>query len=254
MSLLASIRRGPQARPPIITVYGGGGIGKSSFAAAAPAPIFIQTEDGLGSIDTSSFPLAKSYGDVVGAIEALLTEQHAYQTVVLDSLDHLEPLVWAETARRHNKADIEAFGYGKGFLFAQDVWRELLAGFIALRERGLAVILIAHSDVKRFEDPATEGYDRYVLKLHKGASALIVESSDIVGYAAERVITKTSDAGFNKQIVRGVSTGERLLHVTEKPSHIAKNRYSLPDALPLSWDVLVAAMNASLTTPAARAA
>lgn len=253
MSLLASIRRGPQARPPIITIYGGGGIGKSSFAAAAPAPIFIQTEDGLGSIDTSSFPLAKCYGDVVGAIEALLTEQHSYQTVVLDSLDHLEPMVWAETARRHGKADIEAFGYGKGFLFAQDVWRELLAGLIALRERGMAVVLIAHSDVKRYEDPVSEPYDRYVLKLHKLASALIVESSDVVGFAAERVIVKTSETGFNKTITRGISTGERLLHVTEKPAYVAKNRYTLPDTLPLSWDALVAAMNQSFN-PVAQAA
>ena len=48
---LQSIRRERVSRPPIIVVYGGPGVGKTTFAAGAPGAIFVRTEDGLGNIE-----------------------------------------------------------------------------------------------------------------------------------------------------------------------------------------------------------
>lgn len=239
---LASLQRTRSSRPPRLVVYGSHKIGKSTFAASAPAPVFIQTEDGLDGIETTAFPLAQTFDDVMSAIATLYSEQHEYQTVVLDSLDWAERLIWAHTAQQHGKTDIEAFGYGKGYMFAADYWRELLDGLNALRnERGMAVICLAHHAIKRFDAPDIEPYDRYQIKLHERASALVQEWADVIGFANYEVFTAKSDVGFSKDVTRGVTTGRRLLYLTERPAFQAGNRYGMPDSVELSWQAFLAA-------------
>ena len=238
---LESLRRGGDPRPPLLLTYGVAGVGKTLFATSAPRAVVVQTEDGLGIISASTFGVLRSFDAVMEALGSLYTEAHDFETLVVDSLDWLEPLVWQHTARTHNQPDIESFGYGKGYLAALDTWRSLLDGVNALRdERGMGVILIAHAEIKRFDSPETEPYDRYQPKLHRSASALVQEHVDAVLFANYRVSTLKSDVGFNKKVVRGVSGGDRLLHTCERPAFLAKNRFGLAETLPLSWDELAA--------------
>ena len=240
---LDSLRRSGDARPPRLLVFGTAGIGKTTFATEAPNAVVIQTEDGLGSIAVPTFGLLRSFSEVMQAIGSLYDEAHDFQTVVLDSLDWLEPLIWQHTAQQHNQPNIEAFGYGKGYLAALDNWRVVLEGLNALRdERGMAVILLAHAEIKRFDSPETDPYDRYQPKLHTRASALVQEHVDAVLFANYRITTLKSDAGFGKKVVRGVSGGDRLLHTVERPAFLAKNRFGLPETLPLSWPDFAAAV------------
>lgn len=225
---LTTIRKGKHIQPPRLVIYGPHGLGKSEFGAQAPAPIFIQTEDGLGTIDTSAFPLCKSYADVMGCIETLYTTEHPYQSAVLDSLDWLEPLVWAETCRIHNQKDIEGFGYGKGYKQADDQWRSMLDGFSALREKGMQVIFTAHCHIKRFDSPETEPYDRYMPKLHERASELVQEWADAVLFSNYKTMVVEKDVGFNQKAARGVTTDQRMLYTVERPAFKAKNRFGLP--------------------------
>jgi hypothetical protein len=214
-------------------------VGKTSFAASAPAPVFIQTEDGLGTMDAPTFGLLKSYDDVMEAIGALYSEKHPYQTVVLDSLDWLEPLIWASVAKANGWANVETPGYGKGYVAALDAWRVLLDGLNALRdEKGMTVIGIAHSEIKRFDSPENEPYDRYTIKLHARASALLQEHVDCVLFANYRISTVKSEVGFNKKVVRGVGGHDRLLYTAERPAFLAKNRFGLPESVPLEWQQL----------------
>jgi hypothetical protein len=234
---LKSLRRGRSFDPPRVVIYGEHGIGKSTFAASAPGLVFIPTEDGIANLETTSFPTCASYADVRDAIGALYDEPHEFAAVCLDSLDWLEALIWQHVCREHGKTSIEKFDFGKGYVFAADVFRELLSGFNALRtERGMAVILTAHCQIKRFDDPTAEPYDRYMPKLHKTASALVQEWADVVGFASEKMVVRKEDiGGFQKQARRAISTGERVLHVTRTAAFDAKNRYGLPDTLPLDW-------------------
>jgi len=147
---LASLRRGGDARPPRLLTYGVAGVGKTLFATSAPHPVVVQTEDGLGTISAATFGVLRSFDAVMEALGSLYTEAHDFETLVVDSLDWLEPLVWQHTARTHNQPDIESFGYGKGYLAALDTWRSFLDGVNALRdERGMGVILIAHAEKDR---------------------------------------------------------------------------------------------------------
>ena len=240
---LSSIRKGKTIHAPRIFIYSTHGIGKSTWASRAPNPIFICTEDGLGTIDTSSFPLAKSSKDVMDAISALYTEDHDYKTVVIDSADWLENILVTEIERTH---DAKELAYGKGSLILADQWRNILNGLNALRnDKHMTVIVIGHCEIKRFDSPEVEPYDRYQPKLQGRASALLQEWADAVLFANYQTLIKKDDVGFNKTNNRGITTGARLLYTQETPAYLAKNRFSLPPSLPLDWDAFVSAIAAS---------
>lgn len=232
---IESIKRGTSNLPPRITIYGPPGIGKSTFAAGAPNPIFIQTEDGLAGIDVPHFPLAKKYEDVSQALKTLATEKHDFKTVVIDSIDWLENLLFNHIAQKSKKESIEDFGYGKGYVVASEEFQILLDALNYLREeKKLAIILIAHSQIKHFDDPRTESYDRFELKLHKRINSLLVEWSDVIAFADEHAhFTKEKETAKAK--ARG--TGSRKLFLERSPAFEAKNRYALPPILDLDFSV-----------------
>lgn len=240
---LAQLTRAGTPKPPRLLVHGVAGVGKTTFASQANQPVFIQTEDGLGTLPVAHFPLARTFEEVLEALVALYTEPHDFQTVVVDSVDWLEPLIWAKACRDNGWASIEDAGFGKGYLAALTYWRQYLDGLNALRDdRGMTVIQIAHTDIKRFDSPEHDPYDRYVIKLHSRAAALLQEHSDAVLFANYRISTVKADVGFNKKVNRALGSGERVLHTAERPAFLAKNRYGLPETLALDWASFAQAM------------
>jgi hypothetical protein len=225
---LSQILRGKQPAPRRVMVYGTQGIGKSTFGAAAPGAVFVPTEDGVGLIDCAKFPLARSYGDVMAALRELQTEAHEFRTVVIDSLDWLERLVFEEVCAGENVTNIERIGYQKGYTFALNYWRPLLAQLDELRfSRQMGVVLIAHAKVEKFQTPEDAAFDRFSPRLHKLASALVQEWCDEVFFC-------TYSAASNPQKVRNAEP-ERLMRTSEGPTHVAKNRLGMPAELPLEW-------------------
>ncbi len=250
---LSSLNRLSAPKPPRIVLYGVHGIGKNTFASAAPKPVLINIEDGQPS-DTpiDAFPRATSFTEVMEALTALCSEDHDFETVVVDSLDWLEPLVWRETCSRKQWADIEDPGYGKGYLAALDTWRDYFDAINFLRdEKHMAIIQTAHAQISRFNSPESEPYDRYEIKLQKLASGLAQEHADIVLFANYKVSTTKTDVGFNKKVTRGVGGGQRVIYTEERPAFLAKNRHRLPPELPLDWNALASAMSAASAAAAA---
>ena len=242
---LQSIQRTKRMRAPKIVIAGPGKIGKTTFAAHAPNAVGILTEDGADAVDAAAFPLAQSLTDVYEAISTLLKEEHNYESVFLDSLDWLEPLLHAHVCAANKWDTIESPGYGKGYIAAAEEWRNLLSGFEALRQqRNMAVILIAHDKIKHFESPLHEGYDQYVLKLHDRAGALVQEWADVIGWANYQIVTTQSDAGFGNKETKARTTGKRILHVEPHPAHMGGNRFSLKN-MPLDWEAFAAALAAN---------
>jgi len=236
-SLLKQVQNGKRPVPRRVMLYGIPGIGKSTWGAMSDSPVFVQTEDGLSEIECAKFPLADTYAQVIAALSELYAEEHTYQTVVIDTLDWLERLIWAEVCRKRTVESIEDIGYAKGYVFALTQWREVLDGLTALRnERGMTVILIAHSQIEKFQSPTADTYDRYGPRLHKHASAMVQEWADEVLFATYKVQTKQVDEGFERKRTRAVGQPERVVYTTEGPAHVAKHRLpGLPDELPLDY-------------------
>ena len=238
---LSSLERtGSAPKPPIITLYGTGKIGKSTLAASFPNPVFIRTEDGTDALSVDAFPLATTFQDVKDAISSLCGE-HDFKTLVVDSLDWLEPLIWDEVAGDQgaasvNDESVKALTFGKGMLLAADKWREdYLRAINYLRDhKGMTIIQIAHHQIKRFDAPDVDPYDRYGIKLHKAASALVAEDSDIILFANYKTMTKEKDVGFDKKVTRALGNGTRVLHTVEAPAWQAGNRYNMPAEIVLN--------------------
>jgi hypothetical protein len=231
---LSSLRRIKAIYPPIMVAYGVHGVGKTTFGIEWPDPVFIQCEDGTPGGPNEPVIIGsnkvKTFKDILNAIGELVNEDHDYKTLVIDSLDAMEPLVWAHVAEENKWDSVESPGYGKGYVFVDVAWRDFLDGCRTLTRSGVAVVLIAHSDNVKFNDPIVGEYSRYVIKLHKRGSALVQEAADIVGFFNYRTTLKTEDKGF-KKITRGVGGGDRQMHFEERPSFLAKNRYQMPESV-----------------------
>jgi hypothetical protein len=113
----------------------------------------------------------------------------------------------------------------------------------------MAIILLAHSDTKKYEAPDHEPYDRYKLRLHDRFAHLVHDWCDAMLFANWKVHVVKDTGTLDKKTTRGVGTGERVMYTEERPAWWAKNRYSLPFELPLSWNALQDAMATSVQSP-----
>jgi hypothetical protein len=147
-------------------------------------------------------------------------------------------MIWAATCKRLNVSSIETPGYGKGYIEAQTEWRLLFSYLTALRDdKNLTILMIAHGAYVRVEDPEHPAYDTNTLKLNKRASALATEYCDIVAFASHKMFTKVEgDEKSKDRRVRAISTPERVMKLSTSPAYTAKNRYHMPEVLPLSWE------------------
>lgn len=245
---LASLVRGRLVQPTRVVLYGVEGIGKSTFGASAPKPIFLGAEDGTAQLDVARFPRPESFPEVLEALRTLTREQHDFGTLVLDTLDWVEPLIWQHICERDGKANIEDYGFAKGYVAALDEWRRLLAGIEEMRRaKPMHVVLVAHSWIKPFKNPQGDDFDRYEMKMHAKAAGLVKEWADCVLFANYEQFAKRDE---KTKRVRGVDTGARLLFTERRAAYDAKNRYSLPSELPLSWSDFWAAVQAGQVAPA----
>jgi hypothetical protein len=231
MGFLERVESGKKQKPYFVLIYGPDGVGKSTFGADAPNPIFLCAESGTNHLDVNRFPEPQTFQNVLDMVSELDTSKHNYKTLVVDSLDWLEPLVWKQVCDAGDKKNIEEFGYGKGYVLALSEWQKLIAKLKDLRE-SMNIVLIGHAEVKTFQDPVlNNGYDRYQLKLNQKAAALFREAVDAVLFATYEVFTRKDG-----QKTRAFGEGARIIFTERRPGHDAKNRMGLPYQIPLSWE------------------
>jgi hypothetical protein len=223
------------------------GIGKTTWGSKAPRPIFLGIESGSNELDVERFQFdasgrtePESWAEVRQALLDLATLPHEYQTIVVDTVDALEPHLWRAVCARGSKDNIEEFGYGKGYVAALDEWRIFLSDLERLRrERKMHVVLVAHTHIKLFKNPEGDDYDRHELKLHIRAGGLLKEWCDDVLFAHyETYAVKSGD----EKKAKGISTGARVVETVRTAAWDAKNRHNLPSTLSLDYDAFASAV------------
>lgn len=217
-------------------IYGPDGVGKSTFASKAPKPVFIGPEKGTARLNVARFPSPKNLRDIFKYLDDLHNDAHEFQTLAFDSLDWLEPLIWEQVCEDEGVINIEQVGggFGKGYVIAMRYWQNFKKAINLLQEsKNMNVILIGHSEVRTFTDPGTNSaYDRYQLKLHKHASALMREWVDFVGFSNFETFTKGKEKDAKH---KAYGDGTRVVHTERRPSHDAKNRLGLPLKMPFDY-------------------
>ena len=239
---LDTVKKGILQTPLRILVYGAEKVGKSTFAAGAPSPIFVGSDSGTERLDVDRLQPA-SWEEAIGFIADIANEEHKYETIVVDPLGWFEPMInTVVTGSPTGNIDKWEGGYGKGASAACAHWREMIAGLERCwRDRGMNVVCVGHATIKSFQNPEGAAYDRYELVLQKTAAGLFRQWVDVVGYTNLETSVKKADGEAK---ARAVVTGYRALHLAPSAAYDAGSRINLPAELPLGWEPLQAAIDA----------
>ncbi|WP_288630940.1 ATP-binding protein [uncultured Streptococcus sp.] len=229
------ITKGKRARAQKVVVYGPEGIGKSTFAAQFPEPLFIDTEGSTDNMDVSRLNKPSSYTMLKNEIAWVKANPTVCKTLVIDTIDWAESLVIADVCAQHGKKGIEDFGWGNGYTYTKEEMGRLLNQLGELVDLGINVVLTAHAQMRKFEQPDEMGsYDRWELKLGKKTSSqtapLVKEWADMVLFANYKTVVMTADNGKKK-----ATGGQRVLYTQHHPAWDAKNRHGLPEEMPFDY-------------------
>ena len=230
-------------KPYRIMVHGLEGVGKSTLGAKAEKPLFISPEGGADQLTDNEgkpvdeMPGIKNWATLKNALQKVLTEQHDFKTLVLDSADWIESLCHAEILGTGTKTITTVDGgYGSGYRKAQSMHKELIDLVSAIREqRAMNVIVTAHSHVKHVKDPEMmEDYDAFEIKCHEYVSSMWREWVDALFFVRFKTYIKTGD---DTQKSRAIGTGSRVLYTEKRPAFQAKNRFGLPPELEFTLEI-----------------
>jgi AAA domain len=165
------IERVQANRAPMLLFHGHVGMGKTSLAMQLERPLAILTERGLPfGISVDALSDIDTYEGILGGLRAFYKEPGEYRSLVIDTADALEPMIFEHVCAEHRWKSIEAGAYGKGYVFAEGRWRQLLAALSAIRDKhGITIAMTCHTDVVRVDDPRAPSFTSYQPKLHKRA-------------------------------------------------------------------------------------
>ena len=221
-----------------VIIYGPEGIGKSTFASKFPSPLFSDTEGSTKHMDVRRLPKPTSW--------TLLKEEVAYvkanptvcKTYIIDTFDWAERLCIAKICADNNKKSIEDFGYGSGYVYELEEIGRFLNSLDELIELGINVVLTAHAQLRKFEQPDEMGaYDRWELKLGKKTSSqispILKEWADMILFVNYKIFSVATDDKGTKHKAQG---GTRTMYTTHHPCWDAKNRHNLPDEMPFEYE------------------
>lgn len=230
------ITRGSVPRPQKVVVYGPEGIGKTLLAAQFPDPLFIDTEGGTDGYDVARTQAPQSWTALKDIVRAVAAERPC-GTLVLDTADWAERLLCAELCAKNKWASMEALNYGKCWQYALEEFGRLLDLLTDVRDAGVNVVVTAHAMVSKFDQPdEAASYDRWTMKMYKKDAGLLKEWADALLFVNYKTVVEMVGEGFS---AKGKARGaKRTIFTTHHAAWDAKNRWGLPDEVPLGYEAI----------------
>lgn len=223
--------------PVKVVLYGPEGIGKSTFAARFPDPVFIDTEGGTKRLDVRRLPRPTSWAILLDEVAEAARGGVPCTTLVLDTADWAETLCIRSICAKAKVDGLEGFGYGKGYVYVKEEFGRLLDQLEEVVATGRNVVVLAHATIAKFEQPDAVGnYDRWQMKTTKQVAPLLREWCDMLLFANYKTVVEKSGSGPNAK--NKASGGRRVMYTTHHACWDAKNRFGLADELPLDYGAI----------------
>jgi hypothetical protein len=221
-------------RKPIVLIHGHEGIGKTSLAVRSPVPLAFLLERGLPrGVSVDAVEDVASFDAVMAALRDIFADPGEYRSVIIDTVDALEALLLEHVCAKNNWPNIEKPAYGKGWVAADDEWRRFIRAITAIRDKhNMTIMLVCHTAIERIDDPRAPSYTSYQPRLHRRARALVMDAADAIFFLAEDLRVVTEDGGFRER-TRAASSNGRFLFTERRPAFAAKNRYGMPEKMPI---------------------
>lgn len=251
-SMNFTITSGVQNKAKKVVIYGPEGIGKTTFAAQFPKPLFIDTEGGTNTMDVSRLPKPTSWQMLTEEIE-YVKQTRPCETLIIDTFDWAEQLCIDYICSSHQKNGIEDFGYGNGYVYEKEEVGKFLNSLEDVIEAGINIVLTCHAHIRKFEQPDEMGaYDRWELKLGKKTgsqiSPLVKEWADMVLFMNYKTMSIQVDNKGKKFKAQG---GQRVIYTSHHVCWDAKNRFNLPDEIPLDYNAIAHCLSNNTANTAA---
>lgn len=176
-------------------VYGPSGVGKTTFGATCPKPLFLAAESGLLSIASHApdYVEIRTLQDLREALVYLKSGKHEYETAVIDSITEISEIIKQGIEKKSGKAmTLQDFG---------TLSKEIRNILRAYRDLPMHVVFIALEKIEKDEEKVI----RYLPDLSGKSASEIAQFMDIVGYITidqatgeRRIITNTSAKTLSK--------------------------------------------------------
>jgi hypothetical protein len=214
---------------PRIAIYGPQGVGKSSFCAALPKPVVIDYDKGLDYIKVDRIKAPSTWENSLLLVRQIAEDPRGYESLVIDTMEPLEDLAIQFVLQKHGKGALSDFDWGAGYNSVAAEWKIFLNLLDQCRAKGMLVCLVGHAQIREATDPQVGNYDQFTSQLGKKCWALTQRWTDLVGFVAY------DSAVVDKEKGRVIVTGKRWLYTVRGSGFEAKNRFSMPPKLDLSW-------------------
>ncbi len=227
---------GKRQRAKRVVVYGPEGIGKSTFASKFPDARFLDVEGSTDELDVLRAPKATSWTMLMDQARYFYNNPTACSTLVTDTGDWAERLCSEHICSLEKVSGIEAFGYGKGYVYLEEEFGRFLNLLFDISERGINVVVLCHAQMRKFEQPDEIGaYDRWELKLEKKTAALLKEWADMILFANYKTYVVNVDGQGAQKGKNKAQGNKRVMYTTHHQCWDAKNRSGLDEELPFDF-------------------
>lgn len=222
----------PTAKAVKFAFYGPEGVGKTTLASKLPGAVTIDTEGSTAHMTICRYPRPKDWAELMDMVDD--AGRQKIGTLIIDTLDWADILCTRSLCKEKEWDSIEAAGYGKGYVMLGEKFAELLAKLSELADRGINVGFCAHAQLRKIEKPEETGaYDHWELKCSKKVAPLVKEWADLILFCNYDTVVIH---GNNPMEANRITGNKRVMYANHAPTFDAKNRFGLPDKMPLDYE------------------